>query len=132
MGEDQIPSKLIKTAGNFFVEPLTDIINCCFSTSTFPDLAKKASVIPIGKGDTDKHIYTNYKPVSALNTSFPITAQHTQLLLLKCQPQNKQTMFSTALGFSIEKRVTDHCSILVSEAVGFYQTLLQPLVQRKL
>ena len=27
MGEDQIPLKLIKTAGNFFVEPLTDIIN---------------------------------------------------------------------------------------------------------
>ena len=41
MGEDQIPPNLIKTDGNFLVEPLTDIINSCFSTSIFPDLAKE-------------------------------------------------------------------------------------------
>ena len=58
MGEDQIPSKLIKTAGNFLVEPLTDIINSFFSTSTFPDLVKGASVAPIDTGGTDKHTYT--------------------------------------------------------------------------
>ena len=62
MGEDQIPPKLIKTAGNFLVEPLTDIINFGFSTGTFPDLAKEASVTPIDKGGTDKHIYTNCRP----------------------------------------------------------------------
>ena len=56
MGEDQIPLKLIKTAGNFFVEPLTDMINSSFSTSTFSNLAKRASVAPIDKGGTDKHI----------------------------------------------------------------------------
>ena len=44
MGEDQIPSKLIKTAGGFLVEPLTDIINSCFSTSTFPDLEKETQL----------------------------------------------------------------------------------------
>ena len=65
MGEDQIPPKLIKTAGNFLIEPLTDIINSCFSTSTFPDLAKIASVTPIDKGGSDKDIYTNCRPVSA-------------------------------------------------------------------
>ena len=68
MGEDQIPAKLIKTAGNFLVEPFTDIINSCFSTSTFPDLAERASVIPIDQGGTNKHIYTNYRPVTVLNT----------------------------------------------------------------
>ena len=41
MGKDQIPPRLIKTGGNFLVEPLTDIFNSCFSTSTFPDLAKE-------------------------------------------------------------------------------------------
>ena len=35
--------------------------------------------------------------------SFPITVQHTQTLLLKCQPQNIEIMLSTALGFSIGK-----------------------------
>ena len=68
VGEDQTPPNLIKVAGNFLVEPLTDIINSCFRTSTFPDLAKRASVTPIDKGGTDKHIYTNYRPVSVLNT----------------------------------------------------------------
>ena len=50
MKQDQIPPKLIKTANSFLVEPLTDIINSCFSTCTFPDLAKRVSVTPIDKG----------------------------------------------------------------------------------
>ena len=53
MGEDQIPPKLIETAGNFFIEPLTNIINSCFSTIPFPDLAKRASVTPIDKVGTN-------------------------------------------------------------------------------
>ena len=36
-------------------------------------------------------------------------------------------MLSTALGFPTGKRVTDYCSILVPEAVGFPQELLPPL-----
>ena len=64
MGEDQIPPKLIKTADNFLVEPLTDIINSCFNTSTFPELAKRTLVTPIDKSGTDKHIHTNYHGVS--------------------------------------------------------------------
>ena len=48
-------------------------------------------------------------------------ARHAQALHSKCQPQNKQTILSTALGFPIGKRVTDYCPILVSEAVGFSQ-----------
>ena len=68
MGEDQIPLKLIKTAGNFIVKPHTYIINSCFSTTRFPDLAKRASVTPMDKGGTDKHTYPNYTPFSALNT----------------------------------------------------------------
>ena len=69
IGEDQIPLKLIKTAGNVLVYLLTDISNSCFSTSTFPDLAKRTAVTPIDSGETDQHIYTNYRPVSVLNTS---------------------------------------------------------------
>ena len=73
MREDQIPPKLIKTAGNFYVEPLTDIINPCFRTITFPDLEKRGFVTSIDKGGTDKHIYTNYRPVSVLNAFSKIT-----------------------------------------------------------
>ena len=73
MGEDQIPPKLIKTAGNFLVELLTDIVNSVCSTSTSPDLAKRASDTLIDKGDTDKHIYTNCRPVIVLNAFLEIT-----------------------------------------------------------
>ena len=59
MREDEIPPKLVNIAGKFLVEPLNDIINSCFNTSTFPDLA-----MPIDKVGTDKHLSTNYRPVS--------------------------------------------------------------------
>ena len=43
MGKDQIPPKLVKIAGEFRVEPVTNIINCCLDKSTFPDLGKSVS-----------------------------------------------------------------------------------------
>ena len=58
--------------------------------------------------------------------SFLITSQYTQILLLKYQLQNIEAMLSTALGFPVGKRVTDHCSILVPEAAGFSQEFLPP------
>ena len=68
MGKGQIPLKLIKTFGNFLIELFTDIANSYFSTSSFPDLEKRASVTPIHKGGTDEHTYTNYRPFSLSNT----------------------------------------------------------------
>ena len=62
-GEDKIPPRLAKMASNFLFEPITDMINTAIDTNTFPDRAKQASVTPIDKGGSDKHIYTNYRPV---------------------------------------------------------------------
>ena len=98
LGEDQIPPKLIKTAGSFLVEPLTDI-NSCFSTSTFPDLAKRVSVTPIDKGGTNKHIYTNCRPVSVLNT------------------------FSKIIASSIFDQLTTHANEFLQIFVGAYRKL---------
>ena len=71
-GEDKTPPRLVKMACNFLSEPVTDIINTTIDTNTFRDRAKWASVTPIDKGGDDKHIYTNYRPVSVLN-KFSIT-----------------------------------------------------------
>ena len=68
IGKDQIPPRLIKSAGNFLVEPLVGIINSCFNINTFPDQEKRASVTPVDKGGTYKGICTNYKLASVLNT----------------------------------------------------------------
>ena len=54
MGENHRPPKLVKNAGGFLAEPLTNIINCCFNTSTFPDR---------GNGGTDKHASRNYRHI---------------------------------------------------------------------
>ena len=51
-------------------------------------------------------------------------AWHVQAVQSTCQPQNKEAMLSTALGFPTA--VIDHCSILVSTAISFSQELLPP------
>ena len=70
-------------------------------------------------------VYTLPHCIFLLHHSRFIT-EHAQALQSKCQPQNKKAMLSTALGFPIGKRVTDHYSILVPEAVGLSQELLPP------
>ena len=47
--------KVIRDSPCFILGPLTDIINCSFITSTFPDEWKIAEVIPLLKdGDKDQ------------------------------------------------------------------------------
>ena len=55
-------------ASNFLSERITGIISTDIDTNTFPDRANPESVTPIDKGENDKHIYTNYRPPSVLNT----------------------------------------------------------------
>ena len=58
MGEVQIPLNLIKTADNFPVEPLPDIMNSCLSTSAIPYLTKRASVKQIDKDSNNEYTQT--------------------------------------------------------------------------
>ena len=46
--------------------PVTNIINCSFATSVFPDEWKLAEVIPILK-DGDHEVASNNRPLSLLN-----------------------------------------------------------------
>ena len=46
--------------------------------------------------------------------------------IIKTSTSEQETMLSTGLGFPVGKKVTDHCFILVPEAVGFSQALLPP------
>ncbi|CAB4017860.1 Hypothetical predicted protein [Paramuricea clavata] len=49
------------------LDPITNIVNCSFATSTFPDDMKLAEVIPFLK-DGDHEIASNNRPLSLLNT----------------------------------------------------------------
>ena len=55
----------------------------------------------------------------------PLAIHSQRHLILKRQFQHKGGILSAGLGFSKRKRVTDH-SILVPEAIGFSEELLQP------
>ena len=66
-GIDKIPTKLVKLASDFLAEPLSIAINNSISTSTFPNNAKIASVVPIDKKTDGKYVIFNFRPVSILN-----------------------------------------------------------------
>ena len=66
-GIDKIPAKLVKLAPDILAEPLSIAINNINSTSTFPNNAKIASVVPVDKKTDDKYVISNFRPVSILN-----------------------------------------------------------------
>ena len=64
-GFDKVSMKVIRDSLPVILGPLTDIINCSFITSTFPDEWKIAEVIPLLK-DGDKDQPANNRPLSLL------------------------------------------------------------------
>uniref|UniRef100_A0A8C6U0E0 Reverse transcriptase domain-containing protein n=2 Tax=Neogobius melanostomus TaxID=47308 RepID=A0A8C6U0E0_9GOBI len=60
-----IDMTLVKQIIHSIVKPLTYICNLSFQTGTVPNKMKIAKVIPIHKNG-NKHIFTNYRPVSLL------------------------------------------------------------------
>ena len=66
-GIDKIPTKFVKLASHILAEPLSIAINNSISTSTFPNNATIASVVPIDKKTDDKYVISNFRSVSILN-----------------------------------------------------------------
>ena len=68
MGCDLTPPKLVKITADQLAEPITCIIN----SATSKYLPKEASVTPVDQRVNNKHTFSNYRPVSVLNTSSKI------------------------------------------------------------
>jgi hypothetical protein len=66
-GPDKLPVRIIKDCLPVISSTITSLINCSFSTNTFPDVSKIAEVIPIPKTG-DKEIASNNRPISLLPT----------------------------------------------------------------
>uniref|UniRef100_A0A1A8GC74 Helentron 4 helitron-like transposon replicase/helicase/endonuclease n=1 Tax=Nothobranchius korthausae TaxID=1143690 RepID=A0A1A8GC74_9TELE len=63
---DGLDITLIKNIIESIIHPLTYICNLSFATGTFPDRMKIAKVTPLHKCG-DKHIFSNYRPISLLS-----------------------------------------------------------------
>ena len=65
MGHDEISSRLIKELKFELIEPLQIIMKKIIKDETFPDIWKKAKVIPLYKKGDPKDA-GNYRPISLL------------------------------------------------------------------
>ena len=65
-GWDEIPAFLLKTCSNYYVKPLTYIINKTIEEGIFPNELKLARVVPIFKTGDPSSI-SNYRPISVLS-----------------------------------------------------------------
>ena len=66
-GEDQIPPKLVLLAADELALPLTNAINSSIRNYKFPNNGKRAAVCPLDKGEANRTVERNFRPVSILN-----------------------------------------------------------------
>ena len=64
-GRDGISSRIIKDSKTVLVPILTKIINLGYTTNTFPNSMKQASIKPLHKKE-DSNLISNYRPISIL------------------------------------------------------------------
>ena len=64
-GFDEISTRMIKICDTALLEPLSILFHNCLKECVFPEIWKKANVVPIHKKG-DKQIINNYRPISLL------------------------------------------------------------------
>ena len=64
-GHDQINTKIFKATLNSIIVEIVYFLNLCLNHSVFPTLLKQAVIKPIFKTG-DKHVLSNYRPISLL------------------------------------------------------------------
>ena len=66
-GTDRLPIKLVKLASEVLSKPLSLAMNNSITSSTFPERAKVATVVPIDQKAGNKYTVSNFRTVSLLN-----------------------------------------------------------------
>ena len=65
-GPDGISPRMLKEAATSIAPSLANIINLSLEKCIFPKIWKQANIIPIHKKN-DRHLPTNYRPISLLS-----------------------------------------------------------------
>ena len=79
-GHDGTSIRMLKMCITSISKPLTLIYKSCLSQETFPEVWKKANIIPIHK-KSDKSIISNYRPISLLPICGKIPENNPQQLI---------------------------------------------------
>lgn len=67
-GPDGFPDFLLKETIDFFIEPLTVLINRSFLTGEYPDALKGARVTPIYKKKGERECLENWRPIAQISS----------------------------------------------------------------
>nr|CAI5846074.1 unnamed protein product [Callosobruchus analis] len=109
--------KLLKVIKNLIVIPLTKLINSCVQSNSFPDILKKAVVVPVFKKG-DKHDVSNYRPISLLPAISKVVEKCMAVRLTTFFEQHSIT--SSQFGFRAGKNTTLGILNLISDILdGF-------------
>ncbi|CAB3982545.1 Hypothetical predicted protein, partial [Paramuricea clavata] len=75
-GDDGISAKIMRIAAPAIAEPLSQLMNRCINTQTFPSKWKVAKVTPIYKGKGNRDEKSNYRPISVLPILSKLLERH--------------------------------------------------------
>ena len=113
-GCDNINSNTLKLIIDFVTTPITYVLNLCIENGYWPTHLKKAEIIPIFK-EGDKHLMTNYRPISLISNIAKIFEKVVYSRLANFIHQNK-ILADNQFGF-VEKRGTNDALLKVTELI---------------
>ena len=88
-GDDGISAKLLGIAAPAISPSLSQLLNLCLSTKTFPTAWKVANVTPVLKGNGSRNDKNNYRPISVLPILSKILEKHICEYLCNFLKENK-------------------------------------------
>lgn len=105
-GEDEIPTRLLKTLPDHLIEILTQLFNGALITQTFPNCWKQASIIMIRKPNKDPIFPQNWRPISLLSQLGKLLEKILKRRLIE-ELDNKQILPDEQFGFR-QEHSTEH------------------------
>ena len=118
-GPNSLPIPVISSVSDAISIILCEIINLSFSTGTYPDKLKEASVIPVFKNKGSPFEVENYRPISLLSNVDKIFQKLMHKRLIKFLESSK-ILNPTQFGFR-SKHSTElalcHCVEKISKAI---------------
>ena len=115
-GIDNINGKTLKTLVDNKAEPLVHTFNLCIEKAIWPDALKTAEVIPVHKLK-EKHIATNYRPISFISNIAKILEKiiHNRITnyMNKCE-----ILAKNQYGFRKNKSTKDALSLISNAIYG--------------